>query len=96
MRAGRTSAPYGNQSKVTRTERLVSASSIAIAPASRSQAKARYLVVAADAEFPQLAVGQSNRVAPAHAGTPGKAACATTSWSALRTTGSTRASHGSE
>ena len=43
MRAGRTSGRYGNQSKVTRTERLVLASSIAITPASRSQAKARYL-----------------------------------------------------
>ena len=43
MRAGRTSSRYGNQSKVTRTERLVLASSIAITPASRSQARARYL-----------------------------------------------------
>jgi hypothetical protein len=42
VRAGRTSSRYGNQSKVTRTERRVFASSIAITPASCSQAKARY------------------------------------------------------
>ena len=43
MRAGRTSGRYGNQSKVTRTERRVFASSIVITPAMCSQVRARYL-----------------------------------------------------
>jgi hypothetical protein len=43
VRAGRTSGRYGNQSKVTRIERLVLAFSIAIIPALCSRARARYL-----------------------------------------------------